>query len=206
MHSSMAWVRQHEGIIPIVNLYNLNRSDTTVRQESCHCVPEGRKQSLRRILKNSLIRRMLKWNDIYGLAEVYARCCPKRASRCFKSICHQIRKKGFSSPVRRRKSCTHYKGLAGKFSGTKCKLASNMSQKNALAFPFIPFLWSMALSLWMTMNVQSGKPFWACDKAKRLTAAKDKTRFTVAERESRTKPAKGISCKKSRRKKNPRFR
>lgn len=135
MHSSMAWVRQHEGIIPVVNLYNLNRSDTTARQESCHCVPEGRKQSLRRILKNSLIRRMLKWNDIYGLAEVYARCRPKGASRCFKSICHQIRKKGFSSPVCRRKSCTHYKGLAGKFSGDKVQISIQYVPKECICFP-----------------------------------------------------------------------
>ena len=40
-----------------------------------------------------LIRRMLKRNGVYGLAEVYVRCQAKGYKRSFESMCRQIRKK-----------------------------------------------------------------------------------------------------------------
>ena len=39
-----------------------------------------------------LIKRMLKRNGIYGLAEVYVRCQSKGYTRSFGSMCRQIRK------------------------------------------------------------------------------------------------------------------
>lgn len=41
----------------------------------------------------ALIRRMLKRNGVYGLAEVFIRCKEKGYTRSFASMCRQVRKK-----------------------------------------------------------------------------------------------------------------
>lgn len=64
-----------------------------------------------------LIRRMLKRNGVYGLAEVYVNCLKRGYSRCFESMCRQIRKQGYRSPKIRRKSYTRYEGLNGSYPG-----------------------------------------------------------------------------------------
>ncbi len=56
----------------------------------------------------ALIRRMLKRNGVYGLAEVYVRCCSRGYTRSFGSMCRQIRKKSYRKPAIRRKSYTNY--------------------------------------------------------------------------------------------------
>ncbi|MDU5892092.1 MAG: hypothetical protein E6Z23_09835, partial [Peptostreptococcus sp.] len=55
-----------------------------------------------------LIRKRLKRNGIYGLAEVYVRCKAKGYIRSFSSMCGQIRNKGYKKPELRRKSYTKY--------------------------------------------------------------------------------------------------
>ena len=47
----------------------------------------------------ALIRRMLKRNGVYGLAEVFIRCKEKGYTRSFASMCRQIRKKGYRKPI-----------------------------------------------------------------------------------------------------------
>lgn len=68
-----------------------------------------------------LIRRMLRRNGVYGLAEVYVRCRSNGYSRCFESMCCQIRKKGYRNPQAHHKSYTRYEGLEGKFPGDRCR-------------------------------------------------------------------------------------
>ena len=59
----------------------------------------------------ALIRRMLKRNGVYGLAEVYVRCREKGYKRSFASMCRQIRKKGYRKSTIRRKSYTKYEKM-----------------------------------------------------------------------------------------------
>lgn len=59
----------------------------------------------------ALIRRMLRRNDIYGLAEVYVRCKDKGYTRSFKSMCKQVRKRGYIQPKIYRKSYTKYERM-----------------------------------------------------------------------------------------------
>ncbi|XVG94991.1 hypothetical protein ACGCUQ_03840 [Eubacteriales bacterium KG127] len=56
----------------------------------------------------ALIRRMLKCNGVYGLAEVYVRCRKSGYTRSFGSMCRQIRKKGYKKPTIHRKSYCKY--------------------------------------------------------------------------------------------------
>ena len=61
----------------------------------------------------SLIRRMLKRNGVYGLEEVHVRCRTKGYTRCFESMCRQIRQKSYRKVLGHRKSYTRYEGLEG---------------------------------------------------------------------------------------------
>ena len=69
-----------------------------------------------------LIRKMLKRNVIYGLAEVYVRCKAKGYMRSFSSMCRQIRNKGYKKPELRRKSYTKYDRMDGKYPGDKVQV------------------------------------------------------------------------------------
>lgn len=82
-----------------------------------------------------LIRRMLRRNGVYGLAEVYVRCRSKGYSRCFESMCRQIRKKGYRKPQAHRKSYTRYEGLEGKFPGDKVQIDIKYVPQECVRFP-----------------------------------------------------------------------
>ena len=82
-----------------------------------------------------LIRRMLRRNGVYGLAEVYVRCRSKGYSRCFESMCRQIRKKGYRKPKVHRKSYTRYEGLEGKFPGEKVQIDIKYVPQECVRFP-----------------------------------------------------------------------
>ena len=69
-----------------------------------------------------LIRRMLKRNGIYGLAEVYVRCKRNGYTRSFGSMCKQIRKRGYIKPKIRRKSYTKYERMDGRYPGDKVQV------------------------------------------------------------------------------------
>lgn len=83
----------------------------------------------------SLIHRMLKRNGVYGLAEVYVRCRSKGYSRCFESMCRQIRNKGYRKPQGHRKSYTRYEGLSGRFPGDKVQIDIKYVPKECIRFP-----------------------------------------------------------------------
>ena len=82
-----------------------------------------------------LIRRMLKRNGVYGLAEVYVRCQSKGYTRSFESMCRQIRQKGYRKVQGHRKSYTHHEGIDGKFPGDKVQIDIKYVPKECIRFP-----------------------------------------------------------------------
>lgn len=83
----------------------------------------------------SLIRKMLKRNGKYGLAEVYVRCCSKGYTRCFESMCRQIRKHGYRRQDRHKKSYTKYNNLQGAFPGDKVQIDIKYIPEECIRFP-----------------------------------------------------------------------
>ena len=83
----------------------------------------------------TLIRRMLKRNGVYGLAEVYVRCCSRGYTRSFGSMCRQIRKKGYRKPVVRRKSYTNYNRMDGEYPGHKVQIDIKYVPMECIRFP-----------------------------------------------------------------------
>lgn len=82
-----------------------------------------------------LIKRMLKRNGVYGLAEVYVRCKSKGYSRSFGSMCRQIRKRGYRKPTIRKKSYTRYTRLDGEYPGDKVQIDIKYVPDECLKFP-----------------------------------------------------------------------
>ena len=83
----------------------------------------------------TLIRRMLKRNGVYGLAEVYVRCCSRGYTRSFGSMCRQIRKKGYRKPVIHRKSYTNYNRMDGEYPGHKVQIDIKYVPMECIRFP-----------------------------------------------------------------------
>lgn len=82
-----------------------------------------------------LIRRMLKRNGIYGLAEVYVRCREKGYRRSFGSMCRQIRRKGYRKPKVHKKSYTKYDRMDGKYPGDKVQIDIKYVPTECIRFP-----------------------------------------------------------------------
>ena len=82
-----------------------------------------------------LIRRMLKRNGVYGLAEVYVRCRSKGYGRSFGSMCRQIRNKGYRKPTIHRKNYTKYNRMEGRYPGEKVQLDIKYVPKECIRFP-----------------------------------------------------------------------
>ncbi len=82
-----------------------------------------------------LIRRMLKRNGVYGLAEVYVRCRSLGYSRSFESMCRQIRKRGYRKPAIRKKSYTRYARLDGEYPGDKVQIDIKYVPDECIRFP-----------------------------------------------------------------------
>ena len=83
----------------------------------------------------TLIRRMLKRNGVYGLAEVYVRCCSRGYTRSFGSMCRQIRKKGYRKPAIHRKSYTNYNRMDGEYPGHKVQIDIKYVPMECIRFP-----------------------------------------------------------------------
>ena len=82
-----------------------------------------------------LIKKMLKRNGNYGLAEVYVRCKNKGYQRSFGSMCRQIRNKGYQKTVCKRKSYTRYEKLDGKYPGDKVQIDIKYVPAEDIRFP-----------------------------------------------------------------------
>lgn len=78
---------------------------------------------------------MLKRNGVYGLVKVYVHCRSKGYTRCFESMCRQIRQKGYRKVLGHRKSYTRYEGLEGKFPGDKVQIDIKYVPKECICFP-----------------------------------------------------------------------
>ena len=83
----------------------------------------------------TLIRRMLKRNGVYGLAEVYVRCCSRGYTRSFGSMCRQIRNKGYRKPAIHRKSYTNYNRMDGEYPGHKVQIDIKYVPMECIRFP-----------------------------------------------------------------------
>ena len=82
-----------------------------------------------------LIKKMLKRNGVYGLAEVYVRCLSKGYTRSFGSMCRQIRNKGYRKPIIHRKSYTNYDRVDGAFPGDKVQVDIKYVPLECIRFP-----------------------------------------------------------------------
>ena len=82
-----------------------------------------------------LIKKMLKRNGKYGLAEVYVRCKANSYSRSFGSMCRQIRKRGYTAPKKQRKSYTKYTNIKGEYPGHKVQVDIKYVPTECIRFP-----------------------------------------------------------------------
>lgn len=82
-----------------------------------------------------LIKKMLKRNGRYGLAEVYVRCKAKGYKRSFGSMCRQIRKRGLIQPTKQKKSYTSYTKMDGEYPGHKVQVDIKYVPKECILFP-----------------------------------------------------------------------
>lgn len=83
----------------------------------------------------ALIRRMLKRNGVYGLAEVYVRCMESGYTRSFGSMCRQIRKKGYRKPTIHKKSYCKYEHMEGRYPGDKVQIDIKYVPNECIRFP-----------------------------------------------------------------------
>ena len=127
------------GVTKAARKYHTNRQlkkyDGSVRSLALksrkpHCSPKAHTEG-----ELALIKRMLKRNGIYGLAEVYVRCLSKGYTRSFGSMCRQIRKKGYKKPTIHRKSYTNYKRMDGKYPGHKVQVDIKYVPNECIKFP-----------------------------------------------------------------------
>ena len=82
-----------------------------------------------------LIRRMLKRNGVYGLAEVYVKCMSKGYKRSFGSMCRQIRKNGYKKLRIKKKSYTGHSRIDGEYPGHKVQVDIKYVPKECIRFP-----------------------------------------------------------------------
>ncbi len=120
---------------PPVRIRQLKKYDGSVRSLALksrkpHCSPKAHTEG-----ELALIKRMLKRNGIYGLAEVYVRCLSKGYTRSFGSMCRQIRKKGYKKPTIHRKSYTNCKRMDGEYPGHKVQVDIKYVPNECIKFP-----------------------------------------------------------------------
>ena len=113
----------------------LEKYDGTVRSLALrsrrpHCYPNAHTDE-----ELALIRRMLKRNGVYGLAEVYVSCQKRGYVRSFGSMCRQIRRKGYRKPAIHKKSYTKYERLDGKYPGDKMQIDIKYVPDECIRFP-----------------------------------------------------------------------
>lgn len=83
----------------------------------------------------NLIRRMLKRNGAYGLAEEYVRCRKSGYKRSFGSVCRQIWQKGYKKPRIHKKSYCKYEHMEGKYPGDKVQIDIKYMLDECIRFP-----------------------------------------------------------------------
>ena len=82
-----------------------------------------------------LIKRMLKRNGKYGLAEVYVRCQKQGYRRSFESMCRQIRQRKYKKVAKYKKSYTKYHQMEGEYPGDKVQIDIKYIPDECIRFP-----------------------------------------------------------------------
>ena len=113
----------------------LNKYDGTVRSLALRSRRPEKSPGAHTEAELSLIRRMLKRNGKYGLAEVYVRCKAKGYTRTFRSMCRQIRKNGYREGRYQRKSYTKYESMDGQYPGDKVQVDIKYVPDSCILFP-----------------------------------------------------------------------
>lgn len=113
----------------------LERYDGSVRSLALRSRKPKRSPNAHTDEELELIRRMLKRNGVYGLAEVYVRCIAKGYTRSFGSMCRQIRKYGYQKPSIKRKSYTKYESINGEYPGDKVQIDIKYVPQECIRFP-----------------------------------------------------------------------
>lgn len=113
----------------------LDKYDGTVRSLALESRKPKHSPHAHREEELALIRRMLKRNGRYGLAEVYVRCQSRGYTQSFGSMCRQIRNRGYQKKERRRKSYQQYKQLEGTFPGEKVQVDIKYVPSECIRFP-----------------------------------------------------------------------
>ena len=135
---------QKHGVTKAARRYHTNRQfvyrqlkkyDGDIRSLALHSRRPHKSPNVHTEEELSLIRRMLKRNGRYGLAEVYVRCKAKGYKRSFGSMCRQIRKKGYQKPRIRKKSHTKYHQMNGTYPGDKVQVDIKYIPEECIRFP-----------------------------------------------------------------------
>jgi len=113
----------------------LERYDGTARSLALRSRKPVRSPNAHTDEELDLIRRMLKRNGVYGLAEVFVRCVAKGYVRSFGSMCRQIRNNGYRKPNVHRKSYTRYEKMDGKYPGDKVQVDIKYVPPECIRFP-----------------------------------------------------------------------
>ena len=113
----------------------LERYDGTARSLALRSRKPVRSPNAHTDEELDLIRRMLKRNGVYGLAEVFVRCAAKGYVRSFGSMCRQIRKNGYRKPDIHRKSYTRYETMDGRYPGDKVQIDIKYVPPECIRFP-----------------------------------------------------------------------
>ena len=82
-----------------------------------------------------LIKRMLKRNGNYGLAEVYVKGQRQGYSRSFESMCRQIRQKGVQEGSEAQEEHTSYQRKEGTYPGDKVQIDIKYVPNECIRFP-----------------------------------------------------------------------
>lgn len=110
--------------------YDGNVRSLALKSRKPHSHPNAHTQE-----ELDLIKRMLKRNGRYGLAEVYSRCVKKGYTRSYGSMCRQIRKRGYIKPKKVKKSYTRYTQLDGSYPGEKVQIDIKYVPMECIRFP-----------------------------------------------------------------------
>ena len=113
----------------------LEKYDGTVRSLALKSRRPKNSPSAHTQTELDLIKRMLKRNGNYGLAEVYVKCQRQGYSRSFESMCRQIRQREYKKVQKRRKSYTSYQRKEGTYPGDKVQIDIKYVPNECIRFP-----------------------------------------------------------------------
>lgn len=133
-HGAAAAARKYETYRQFV-YRQLKKYDGTVRSLALKSRKPNTSPNAHTKEELKLIKRMYRKYGDYGLAEVYVRCRKRGYTRCFESMCRQIRNHNYTPKRKKRKSYTRYENLQGKFPGDKVQVDIKYVPEQCIRFP-----------------------------------------------------------------------